>query len=237
MKIQTKICGVTNVADALIACQAGADAIGLNFFSGSKRFVSVSDANQIVSSIRNDRSNFDVFVAGVFADLKVEQIVEIANTLQLDLIQLHGHYEPEDCLKFQTPLIYVLGFEGNGDFDQSNLGERSLESDVRNRLQKVIKQKAPVRAVIIDKKSGDQFGGTGQTLPWDGMNLRNWEKFLGVPIILAGGLKPENVAEAIDLTEANGVDVAGGVEERPGVKSAKKVQSFIQNAQDAFQAR
>jgi len=219
---QIKICGITNVDDALVAVAAGADAIGVNFYRGSNRCVGSAEARRIVDTIENR-----VDQIGVFVDAPADEICSVCDEARLHWVQLHGNEPPE--------LLRALG----GRFDVvrarrvDERGLRAVSDDISACLS--VGGYAP-RAVLLDAATAGEFGGTGRRLDW--RQLANHTASLqGVPLILAGGLTPDNVAEAIRIVRPDGVDVASGVEAAPGKKDAAKMRDFVAAAQEAFATR
>ncbi len=214
-----KICGIKTLADARAAVDAGANAIGLNFYEKSPRYVSMDVAAGIAGAMPGD-----VTVIGVFVNSSAERMNCVASSVGLHAFQLHGDEPPA-----------LLG-ELNGDcriVRARRWSERGLQ-DVADDLQACFELGGRrADAVLLDAAVTGQFGGTGSTLPWAA--LKDYQQWLGkTPLILAGGLNPENVVEAIHTVRPGGVDVASGVECSPGVKDALKLRSFIQAAGSAF---
>ncbi len=211
--VRVKICGVTTAADARQAVQLGADAIGLNFYEGSPRCVEAS----AVAGILRELPPF-VAAAGVFVEIPMRRVFErIHGLARINIIQWHGkNHEPSDCAPYHLIPAFPV---------------RDAES-----LQAIQRYLDACRAIghlpsalLLDGYAPGQHGGTGQTAPWH--LLASFQP--GVPIILAGGLTPENVAEAIRIVRPYGVDVASGVERAPGRKDAEKLRGFLANAREA----
>jgi phosphoribosylanthranilate isomerase len=200
MSFLIKICGITRPQDALHAAEAGADLIGLNFWMGSKRFVSDTLAREIVAAIP-----VGVLKVGVFVNPHPLVVSETVEDLKLDRVQLHGD-EQTKSWNWLRPEQLIRSVRVR---DESSLKEaEGWEADL----------------FLYDAYS-EQFGGTGKRAPWHllaGSARR--------PFLLAGGLKPSNVAEAILATQPDGVDVASGVESAPGIKDLRKVRAFIKQA-------
>jgi phosphoribosylanthranilate isomerase len=205
--IRIKICGVTTPEDALFAAEAGADAIGLNFYPQSPRYLAPEMAARIVRAL-------PPFTApvGVFVSAQMRQICAVSYQLGLRSVQSYENKPPaEDPFPFshiaafrikdETDLIHIKGYVGAA----GALGRKPA-------------------AVLIDSRVEGHMGGTGQVAPWS--ILVGFDP--GVPLILAGGLTPDNVSEAIALVRPWGVDVASGVEFSPGRKDPLKVAQFIQ---------
>jgi phosphoribosylanthranilate isomerase len=215
-----KICGITNLDDALAATAAGADAIGLNFFHGSKRCVDPSAARTITASLPAG-----VMKLGVFVNADTAQIAAVVQHVELDAIQLHGDERPAHLLQLEAGTAIVLAFRF-GPRGLAPLRDYLGECRVRGRVPD---------AVLIDADAGANFGGTGRVADWD-MLARERSLVDDIPFILAGGLTPANVAEAIRIVRPHGVDVASGVERVPGRKDAALVQQFVHAAREAFAA-
>ena len=205
MSVKVKICGITNLADAQTAVEAGADLLGFVFYEKSPRYVSVKAASGIVRHL-------PPFVArvGVFVNAREEFIGQTLGACGLNVLQFHGDESPEDCLKF---------------------GVMSLKAfRVRDRASLKSFPAYPTDAWLLDAYTPDARGGTGATFNWD---LAVEAQKLGRPIFLAGGLTPENVGEAVRRVRPFAVDVSSGVESAPGKKDAAKVRAFIAAARQA----
>jgi len=209
-KVRVKICGTTSVTDALLAAESGADAVGFVMAAESPRYVSVGTAADIARRL-------PPFIArvGVFVNASADTIKGCMSEF-LDYVQLHGDETPEMCR--------ALARDVGADRIIRAVRVRS-EQDVDG-----IAMYDAVGAVLLDAHSGSGRGGTGRTFDW---SLAERAKSFGKPVILAGGLGPENVAEAIKRVRPYGVDVVTGVETRAGVKDAEKVRQFIANARTA----
>lgn len=214
---QIKICGITSRDDAQHAASAGADAIGLNFFDRSPRYVTVSRADEIVADLPGDISK-----VGVFVNPTLELVEETTRRLQLNYVQLHGDEPPEFLAALRdTPVIRAFRC-GDGGFDALDMYlQRCRECG-----------KSPF-AVLVDAFSPDQYGGTGRRVDWDAVG--KWRDRSRVErLILAGGLSPANVASVIRFVCPNAVDTASGVESSPGVKDLELVRQFVAEAKTAF---
>ena len=203
--MRIKICGITNEADALAAVEAGADALGFMFYDGSLRHVSVQAAAAIIKKL-------PPFVArvGVFVDPAEEFVNRVSEKCHLTAIQLHGNETPAFCRRFKTAVIKAFRVDG-------------VES------LKPLSHFA-TSAWLLDSFVPGKLGGTGAKFNWD-LALRAKEH--GRPILLAGGLTPENVASAVRHVRPYGVDVASGVENQPGKKDQAKLRDFIAAAREA----
>lgn len=211
--LRIKICGITTEADAERAALLGADAVGLNFYPSSPRFVEIATADRIVRAL-------PPFVepVGLFVGLPLQQIVQFLQPLgRIRTVQCYG--EPRG-MDDPTPLQVIPAFNVR---DESSIAEITRHLDLCRGLGH---QPA---AVLADAAVSGQFGGTGHRAPWQ--LLADFRP--GVPLILAGGLTPENVAEAVSIVRPYAVDVASGVESSPGRKDPDKVRRFIENARAA----
>ena len=202
MSVRVKICGITSRDDALAAVEAGADALGFMFFAQSPRHVAARVAVEIVQVL-------PPFVAkvGVFVNPSEEEVLRAIAACGLDTVQLHGDERPEICGRFAVKIIKAFRIR-----DAASL--KPLP-DYR------------VSAWLLDSYVAGQLGGSGATFNWD---LAVQAKKLGSPVILAGGLTPENVAEAVRHVQPFAVDVSSGVESAPGKKDAAKLRAFVRAA-------
>ena len=212
-----KICGITCPDDALAAAHAGADAVGLNFYSGSRRFVDHQQATAIVAALPER-----VAKVGVFVNARAEQVRSVAESVGLDYVQLHGD-EPPQLISELTGLAVVRAFRLGTD------GWRPITEF----LDQCYLLGALPRAVLVDACRPGLYGGTGEATDW-AIAREYHELRLGLPLILAGGLTPANVSEAVAAVEPDGVDTASGVESAPGVKDTLKVAAFVAAARAAL---
>lgn len=214
--VRVKICGVTTPDDARFAADGGADAVGLNFYPKSPRFVDPQQAAAIVRRL-------PPFTApvGVFVGMPLRQACAVAFQLGLRGVQTYDD-EPPDEDAF--PFAHIPAFRVK---DAAGLDH------VRRFVGAAKQTGRPPAAVLIDSYVEGEVGGTGHKAPWE--LLAGFDP--GVPVILAGGLTPENVADAIALVRPWGVDVASGVESAPGRKDPDKVARFIQAVRDAEPGR
>jgi len=197
--VRVKVCGLKRVEDALLAVELGAEMLGLNFWKGSARKIELSEAREIASVIKGKAK-----IVGVFVNQSLEDVLEIAQAIPLDMVQLHGEETPGYCNQLSIPVIKAL-----------RLGE---ESDLRNL------DLYPKVLWLIDSKT-ERYGGSGISPDWALARKAN-EK--AGKIILAGGLNPENVAQAIQIVQPWAVDVASGIEISPGVKDKNKMRKFFE---------
>jgi phosphoribosylanthranilate isomerase len=212
-----KICGITSVEDALIVARAGADAIGLNFYPRSRRYISFDAAKEIVAALPKE-----VVKVGLFVNTPPVEVCRVHSALSLDLIQLHGDEPPE----------YL-----------AQLGDRPVMRAFRvqpGSLQPVIEYlalcrelRAAPKLILFDSLAPGEYGGTGKTADWT--IVRQYAAQAGLPsLVLAGGLTPQNVAEAIAAVGPAAVDVASGVESSPGRKDSSAVEAFVRATRTAF---
>jgi len=206
VSVRVKICGLTNAADAHRAIGFGADALGFVFHEDSPRRVSVAMAREIISGLPPF-----VTTVGVFAGAPIDTVRQVKRDAGIDLVQLHGDESPETVSALGPNAIKVIRVRGL----------ESLEAVARYAPY------AP-RAFLLDTHSDAAFGGTGLKFDWD---LAAWVE--DVPVILAGGLTPDNVAEAVEVVRPYAVDVSTGVEAEPGRKDPAKLKAFIRNAKAA----
>jgi phosphoribosylanthranilate isomerase len=205
MGLRVKICGITNPDDALMAIDAGADALGFMFYEPSPRKLSLTAAANITRQLPPF-----VTKVGVFVNAGEGFIQQAIAACGLDRVQLHGDESPEFCRKFSVPVIKAF---------------RVRDADSLNVLPRY-----DTAAWLLDSYVSDKHGGTGATFNWE---LAMAAKKFGRPIILAGGLTPENVGEAIRQVRPYAVDVSSGVESAPGKKDFGKVRAFIKSARAA----
>jgi phosphoribosylanthranilate isomerase len=199
--IKIKICGITNLDDALAAAAFGADALGFNFFKKSPRYVEPGKAAEIISQLPPI-----IMPIGIFVNEREEKIRELQALTCIQTVQLHGDESPEFCQRFGARVIKAFQVKD--------------KESIKHMAQ------YHVGAFLLDSYRDDQRGGTGTTFDW---HLAVVAKTFG-RVILAGGLTPENVAEAVKLVQPYGLDVAGGVEREKGVKDHAKLKKFITEA-------
>jgi phosphoribosylanthranilate isomerase len=196
--IKIKICGITNLEDALVAADAGADALGFNFYKKSPRYIEPDKAAEIIAQLPPF-----IMPVGVFVNEREDRIRENQALTCIQAVQLHGDESPEFCQRFGGRVIKAFQVKD----------KESLQAMAHYR----------VGAFLLDSYRDGVRGGTGVTFDW---HLAVVAKTFG-KVILAGGLTPENVAEAVKLVQPYGVDVAGGVEREKGIKDHAKVRKFI----------
>ncbi len=206
-----KICGITNVQDALWAANLGVDFIGLNFYKKSLRKISLDMAKNIVNEIPSFVKSIGVFVD---EDLKV--VRKVANVCGLDMVQLHGNESPQYCSEIHSSNSELKIIKAFRIKDESSLENISGYSDF-------------VDYYLLDTYVPEQAGGTGKTFNWE---FAIKAKTFGKPVFLSGGLTPDNVKEAIQKVHPFSVDVASGVEKTPRRKSYEKMKEFIQKVRE-----
>lgn len=205
------------------AVEAGADAVGLNFYAKSSRYLRPEQREQVAPFCRQlgERA---VCVVGVFVNETAERIAQLSAELSLSAIQLHGDEPPEFLTQLpQLPIIRAHRIDHRG------LAVVAEDLAVCQRTGR-----APA-AVLVDAMSAGEYGGTGNTLAWSEI-VDHCDHLGNTPLILAGGLTSDNVAEAIDTVRPAGVDTASGVETAPGVKDGEKLKRFVEVAQNAFES-
>ena len=217
MRTRVKICGITRVADALAASNAGADAIGLNFWSGTPRFVEVGRAREIADAL-------PAFVTKValFVDPEASYVRAILDAVPVDVLQFHGTEDPDLCRSFGRPYLKAVHMKDGVDL----LEYAALYEDAAG--------------LLFDSYwPGDLPGGTGRAFDWSRLSADVRAK-LPAPVILSGGLDPNNVEAAIREVRPWAVDVSSGVEElgpdgkvRRGLKDASRIEAFMNGVRHA----
>jgi len=192
------------VEDARAAINSGADALGLVFYSKSPRYVELSVAANIARNI----GPF-VTIVGLFVNAEAAQVREAVRTVGLDLLQFHGDEDEAYCAQFEMPYIKAI--------------RMSPELDVKE----VVTKYPSARGFLFDAWSKDKYGGTGETFEWERLSSLKESADTDIPFILAGGLTPENVGQAVAAVKPYAIDVSGGVEQSPGIKSPELIQQFI----------
>jgi phosphoribosylanthranilate isomerase len=200
---RVKICGVTRLEDALLAARLGADLVGINFWPRSRRHLPPSDARAIVRALPSH-----VTAVGVFVDPTRDELLRAIEVSGVSVAQLHGDEPPELCLSSPIPVWKAIRIS-----DGNSLAPLASYE---------------VAAFVLDAPSPG-YGGSGKTFDWS----LAAEVARELTIVLAGGLAPENVSEAVRTVRPWGVDVASGVESAPGVKDGERMKRFIQRAKEA----
>ena len=198
--VRVKICGLTNLADARLASDLGAHALGFIFYPKSPRYLAPEAARDIIAQLPPL-----VLAVGVFVNEELATVRELADQMGLDWLQLHGEEPPDYCQALGRNIIKVIPVKD----------ETSLEQ--------MIAYQGRVRAFLLDTYKSGQKGGTGQIFDWSlAVSAKNWG-----PLILAGGLNPDNIAAAVQAVQPPAVDVASGVEAAPGRKDPDKLRAFF----------
>lgn len=203
--VRIKICGITNIEDARAVVDAGAHALGLVFYPASPRAVDIAQARAIAYA-----AGPFISVTGLFVNADAALVNSVLSRVPLQLLQFHGDETAAYCESFQRPYIKAIRMRP--------------ELDVAG----AVAAHPNATAILLDAYRQGVPGGTGETFDWARV-----PHYSQVPIVLAGGLSPENVAEAIRQTGVYGVDVSGGVESAPGKKDHNQIKSFINNALSA----
>ncbi|WP_010483013.1 phosphoribosylanthranilate isomerase [Pseudomonas sp. S9] len=204
--VRSKICGITRFEDARVAVAAGADAIGFVFYAKSPRAVTIEQAQAIIAQLPPF-----VTTVGLFVDMPREQLSQLLQQVPLDLLQFHGDETPAQCEGFARPYIKALRVQPGDDIASQVAAYTSA------------------RGVLLDTFVSGVPGGTGQAFDWSLV-----PQGLEMPIILAGGLTPDNVEAAIRQVRPYAVDVSGGVEASKGIKDSSKVQAFVHAVRSAM---
>lgn len=204
MKIQTKICGITRLEDALLAVRYGVDALGFVFYENSKRYITPDQAKQIILKT----SPFTQAV-GLFVNETADNIRHVLSNIPLNILQFHGDESPEFCRQFHRPYLKAIRVQSSVD------------------IVNAMAQYDDARAVLFDAHIDGAYGGTGQRFDWE-LLPKNLEGHW----ILSGGLNANNIRMALEMTGAIAVDVSSGVESSSGVKSPEKMQQFLDVCQN-----
>lgn len=197
---RVKICGITRVQDALCAAEHGADAIGLVFYPGSVRHLEIAQAQKIAAQL-------PAFVTTValFKDADAATINRVLDAMPLDVLQFHGSESEAFCMQFSRPYIKALAM-------QQKVEQVSAQAE----------QYCTARGLLLDSHAPGADGGSGEAFDWSIIPR------LAKPLILAGGLRPDNVGEAIRVVKPYAVDVSSGLETSPGIKDAALIAAFMQ---------
>lgn len=212
-RTRVKICGITRLTDIQAAVAAGADALGFVFVPASRRSIAVEAARDLVARV-------PAFVQSValFSDPSVDWVETVVDQVGPDMLQFHGGESGRFCRQFGRPYLKAISAE--------------LDEERRRR---VIQDHHTARGFLLDSHAVSGLGGTGHAFDWS-----RWPRETGRdrrPWILAGGLSPDNVAEAVTTLRPYAVDVSSGVEDMPGIKSAEKINAFIQGVAHAREQR
>lgn len=209
-----KVCGIRDPESATVCHRLGVDAIGFNFYPPSKRFVPAETVCQFRAEIPDDLK-----CIGLFVNADAETIRDLAKRLHLDAIQLHGDEKPSilDRLELPEEISIIRAIRISPQVVENSLAE--IESWQQH------PGASRLGAFLLDAHHDQEYGGTGRTIDWDWLSTLDLPT--DKPLILAGGLTPENVGEACARVRPHGVDVAGGVESRPGVKDHLRIEKFV----------
>jgi len=198
-RVRVKICGVRSIEDAEACIEYGADALGFNFWPKSPRYIAPEAARSIIEKLSPL-----VSCIGVFVNEAPERVIDMASYTRINAAQLHGDESPEYCDQVSN-LKLIKAFRVGPDFDPNQIKNYQINS------------------VLLDTKVKNNYGGTGERFDWTiAIEAKRF-----APIILAGGLNAENVAEAINFVRPSGVDVCSGVESEPGRKDVRKIKDFM----------
>ncbi len=198
-RVRVKICGITREQDAEAACAAGADAIGLVFCPESPRLVSMERARAILNSL----SPFVMPVA-LFTDAPPREVERVLAAVPVPILQFHGRETPAECRRYGRPYIKAIRISASGQ-EEMRSGDYS-----------------DAAAILWDVWTEDALGGTGHSFDWDTVSERPKQ-----PLVLAGGLRPDNVSTAIKVLSPWAVDVSSGVESAPGIKDPSLMEAFL----------
>tara|TARA_B100002049_G_scaffold170494_1_gene128489 strand:+ start:414 stop:1046 length:633 start_codon:yes stop_codon:yes gene_type:complete len=197
--IPTKICGITNLVDAKVAVENGASAIGFIFYEKSPRAISIENAKLISMQL-----SYSVGRVGVFVNQNKDFIDKTISEVQLNMIQLHGDESANFCNQFEVPVFKAVR--------------------IKNEASLSVMDQYNVAGFLLDTFSNQQYGGTGETFDWSLINEQ-----IDTPIILSGGLNPDNILDAIDSVNPAAIDVNSGVELSPGKKDHQKINLLFEN--------
>ena len=217
---QIKICGITSASDATTAAAAGADAVGLNFYRQSPRHVTAEGAAAVVTQL-----DPTIAKVGVFVDAAPSQIIALWRGLSLDFVQLHGHESPQSLVELPEAMRLIRVYRWGP----------SRAEQIAQDLEACHQQGRLPAAVLIDAYDPHALGGTGKQVNWSELaGARSW--LLGRPLVLAGGLTPDNVADAIVTVQPAAVDTASGVEHSPRRKDGSGIERFVMAARAGWQS-
>lgn len=211
-----KVCGICDVPTARVVGECGADAVGLNFYERTPRHVDVPTAEKIVDILPPN-----VTPVGVFVNHSASEIRSICEMCGLRTVQLHGD-EPAPLIAELGEFRVIRALRTDGEFEALARQRSAEEIHIGRRSW----------AWLVDARSPDAYGGTGETVDWEPLAMHRGES-AWPPLILAGGLTPNNITAAIEAARPWGVDVASGVESAPGIKDVKLVEAFLRRARDA----
>lgn len=204
-RTRVKICGITRVEDALAASSAGADAIGLVFYAKSPRAVVVEQAGAICAALPPF-----ITTVGLFVNADAAEVETVLKSVPLDLLQFHGEESADYCRGFSRPYIKAVRMADGVD------------------LNAVASEHSAAQGLLVDSYQKGVPGGTGHTFDWAAI-----PDVLSKPVILAGGLSPQNITEAVQQVRPYAVDVSSGVEQEKGIKDTDKIIAFMRGVETA----
>jgi len=199
VRTRIKICGITRAEDARVAAELGADAIGLVFYAPSPRNLSTDAARAIISAVPPS-----VTIVGLFVDPAQDLVEAVLQRCSLGLLQFHGDEAPEFCRRFRLPYVKAARVRADAD------------------LVQYLARYDDAQGWLLDAYHDRLYGGTGETFDW-----KLIPRDLDMPVILSGGLTPDNVGAAVRLVRPWAVDVSSGVEAAKGIKDAAKIAAFV----------
>ena len=202
--VAVKVCGITTASDALTACASGADALGFNFWPGSKRCIKPSELARWAADIPDSTER-----VGVFVNAEIEFVLEVLETGVINAVQFHGDESAEYYGRVSSNFATLKAFTVKDEYC----------------LNKI--RKFTAATILLDAYCPGEYGGSGTSFEWD-LGRRFVHDNPDRRVVLAGGLRPDNVSLAVQQVRPAAVDVASGVESAPGVKDAAKVKDFIQ---------
>ncbi|MGA2505988.1 MAG: phosphoribosylanthranilate isomerase [Chitinispirillaceae bacterium] len=200
MSVRIKICGITRYEDAKVAESLGVDALGFIFYPKSPRYIAPEDAALIIRQLPPFVSR-----VGVFVDEEMDKVVAVARATGIDTIQLHGTESPRYCSKLPLPVIKAFSIEPASDLS--------------------LLQQYRVAGLLLDTWSSIRRGGTGKVFDW---SIARKACIKYDRVILAGGLNPTNLEEALETVQPYGIDISSGVEIKPGIKNPRKMRDAVQ---------
>jgi len=212
-KVKVKICGITRNEDLVMATEAGADAVGVVIdVPSSPRNLTIEKAKKIIE-------NAPIFVKTVAVTVpkNLDHLTKIYEKLKPDILQIHGNNLPKDAIREKLPDASLI---------------RAIQATSNEVIEDAVEVANTFDAVLLDSFVSGKYGGTGKAHDW-GLSKQVREAIYPRPLILAGGLKPENVKDAVRMVQPYAVDVSSGVESQPGIKDYRRILEFIKNAKEA----